>query len=130
MSVTAVKNSAQLDISRVPFTAAYAEVAQTVRDAGLMRRRTGSYAILAAGLSLASIGLMVGFIMIGNSWFQLLIALGLGLVLSQFGFFGHEASHRQVMHTGPGICSSMVAFTPSSNYRPIARAIPMGRRLP
>ena len=46
-------------------------------------------------------GLITGFILLGDSWFQLLIAAGLGIVLTQIAFLGHEAAHRQILSTGP-----------------------------
>ena len=33
---------------------------------------------------------------LGNSWFQLVVAGLVGCVLSQFGFLGHDAAHRQI----------------------------------
>jgi fatty acid desaturase len=41
-----------------------------------------------------------GMIMLGDSWFQLLIAGALGLIFTQFAFLAHEASHRQVFTSG------------------------------
>src|SRR5690606_14699533 len=36
-----------------------------------------------------------------DSWFQLLIAGALGIVLTQLAFIAHEASHRQIFTKGP-----------------------------
>ena len=41
-------------------------------------------------------GVWVGFALLGDSWFQLLLAGALGIVVTQFGFLGHDASHRQM----------------------------------
>ncbi|WP_425843843.1 fatty acid desaturase family protein [Agrococcus sp. TSP3-2-1] len=76
-------------------------VAKAVRDAGLLERRVGFYAWLMAGLGIALVGLLVGSVLLGDSWFQLLIAAGLGIVLTQISFIAHEASHRQVLKSGP-----------------------------
>ncbi|MBO1770913.1 acyl-CoA desaturase [Agrococcus sp. TF02-05] len=76
-------------------------VAKAVRDAGLLERRVGFYAWLMAGLGVALVGLLVGSVLLGDSWFQLLIAAGLGIVLTQIAFIAHEASHRQVLKSGP-----------------------------
>lgn len=46
-------------------------------------------------------GAVAGFILLGDSWFQLLIAGALGLIFTQFAFIAHEASHRQVFESGP-----------------------------
>ncbi len=98
---TAPVVSALLDVEKVPYTTTYAKLAKTVRDAGLMKRRYDFYALLTLGLGAMVAGIMVSFIMMGDSWFQLLNAVALGLVLAQFGFLGHEASHRAIFATGP-----------------------------
>jgi fatty acid desaturase len=77
-------------------TSSYTELAQLVRDSGLLSRRRGWYwrRIAAAGLAIA--GLVVAMALVGNSWWQLALAAGLGVVLSQVGFLGHDAAHRQI----------------------------------
>jgi fatty acid desaturase len=81
-------------------TTEYSSLLRTVRDAGLLKRRTGFYvkifAIMVAALGAAG----VGFVLLGDSWFQLIIAAVLGVVLTQFAFLAHEASHRQVFTSG------------------------------
>lgn len=37
----------------------------------------------------------------GQSWFQLILAGVLGLLLTQFAFLSHEAAHRQILSSGP-----------------------------
>ena len=46
--------------------------------------------------ALALAGLVLAMIWLGNSWFQLIVAGLIGCVLSQFGFLGHDAAHRQI----------------------------------
>ncbi|MBO0900066.1 acyl-CoA desaturase [Cellulomonas sp. zg-ZUI222] len=82
-------------------TGSYHELSAQVREAGLLDRTPGFYFSLLAALTTALAGLVAGFVLLGHSWFQLLIAAGLGLVLTQFAFVAHEASHRQVLLTGP-----------------------------
>ncbi|MDQ6642427.1 MAG: acyl-CoA desaturase [Actinomycetota bacterium] len=61
-----------------------------------MRRRYGYYwsriAIAVAAFAL----IWVGFVVLGESWFQLILAAALGVVLTQFGFLGHDGAHRQI----------------------------------
>ncbi len=54
--------------------------------------------LVALGLALAAT--IAGMILLGESWFQLLIAAALGVVFTQFAFLAHEASHRQVFTSG------------------------------
>ncbi|WP_442916171.1 fatty acid desaturase family protein [Leucobacter sp. M11] len=82
-------------------TASYTAVAKLVREENLLSRTPGFYAILGVGLILALGGAITGFILLGDSWFQLLIAAALGLILTQFAFIAHEASHRAVLSSGP-----------------------------
>lgn len=67
-----------------------------VRDAGFLRRRRGFYITLFAVLVVAWAGIWGGFFLLEDTLFQLLIAAGMGVVLTQFGFLAHEAAHRQV----------------------------------
>lgn len=89
------------DPDQPAYTTTYAELMRAVKDAGLLRRAPGFYGSVFAGLTLALAGLAAAFIVIGDSWWQLLIAAALGIVLTQFAFLAHEASHRQVMSSGP-----------------------------
>src|ERR1700710_2798535 len=86
--------------SRANPTTEYSALLRTVRDAGLLRRRTGFYAMLFSLISVALGGAITGFILLGSSWFQLLIAAALGVILTQYAFLAHEASHRQVFESG------------------------------
>ncbi|QIG46145.1 acyl-CoA desaturase [Nocardioides anomalus] len=53
--------------------------------------------ITMALLALAAV--VVALVLVGDSWFQLLVAAGLGVVLTQLGFLGHDAAHRQVFRS-------------------------------
>jgi fatty acid desaturase len=74
----------------------YTELAATIRQSGLLRRRYGFYWGLMALCIAACLALWVGVVLLGDSWFQLLPAAGLGVLMTQFGFLGHDAAHRQV----------------------------------
>lgn len=69
---------------------------RAVQEAGLLKRRRGFYIGVLAVLFGCTGAVLTGGILIGSSWFQLLIAAGLGVIFTQFAFFAHEASHRQV----------------------------------
>ena len=79
----------------------FTELAATVRETGLLRRAYGFYSGYGAALALAFGGVVTGFVLLGASWFQLLMAAALGIVLTQVAFLGHEASHRTVFASGP-----------------------------
>lgn len=71
-----------------------------VKQAGLLRRSRLFYISVFGTLLVALGGAITGFLLLGDSWFQLLIAAALGVIFTQFAFLGHEASHRQVFESG------------------------------
>jgi len=77
----------------------FSDLLREVRDAGLLRRRHLYYwtHIVVAVLSFAAI--WVAFFALGDSWWQLGLAALLGLVVTQFGFLGHDAAHRQIFES-------------------------------
>lgn len=80
---------------------AYREVSQVVRETGLLQRTPVFYSLVGAAVLLAFGGCVTGFILLGDSWFQLLIAAALGIVFTQLAFLAHEAAHRQILASGP-----------------------------
>ncbi|OJX95365.1 MAG: acyl-CoA desaturase [Micrococcales bacterium 73-15] len=78
----------------------YTALSKQVRDAGLLARATGYYLWLVAVLTACLAGLVAGFVLLGHSWFQLLVAAALGVVLTQFAFVTHEMAHRVVFASG------------------------------
>lgn len=74
----------------------YSLLLRQIKSAGLLERRAGYYvwkiavtaALLAAGWT--------AFVLIGDSWWQLAVAVILAFVFTQIGFLGHDAGHRQI----------------------------------
>lgn len=79
----------------------FSALSRVVRETGLLRRARLFYGLLLGGLLVALGGAITGFILLGDSWFQLLVAGALGIIFTQFAFFAHEAAHRQVLASGP-----------------------------
>uniref|UniRef100_UPI00405347D3 fatty acid desaturase family protein n=1 Tax=Microbacterium sp. LWO14-1.2 TaxID=3135263 RepID=UPI00405347D3 len=84
-----------------PMAQAYRQVSQVVKETGLLQRTPWFYGLVAAGVAVALGGAITGFILLGDSWFQLLIAAALGVILTQVAFLAHEAAHRQILSSGP-----------------------------
>jgi fatty acid desaturase len=78
------------------YTSAYSVLSQRVRAEGLLRRRYGFYWAHMVGGATAFVLIWVGSVLVGDSWWQLLLAVALAVVCAQFGFLGHDAAHRQV----------------------------------
>ncbi len=72
-----------------------------VKESGLLRRTPWFYGAVGLVLLLGFGGAITGFVLLGNSWFQLLIAGALGILFTQVAFLGHEAAHRQILASGP-----------------------------
>lgn len=84
-----------------PIAKAYTRISQVVRESGLLRRARWFYALVGASLAVALGGAVTGFVLLGESWFQLLIAAALGIIFTQIAFLAHEAAHRQILALGP-----------------------------
>ncbi len=74
----------------------FAALCREVRATGLLQRRRWYYSARAVLLAAALASVLAAAALIGDSWFQLLTAVALGLVLTQIAFFGHDAGHQQV----------------------------------
>jgi fatty acid desaturase len=72
-----------------------------VKETGLLRRAPLFYAAVGFVLLLAFGGIVTGFILLGDTWYQLLMAAALGIVMTQVAFLAHEAAHRQILSSGP-----------------------------
>ncbi|WP_031289597.1 fatty acid desaturase family protein [Leucobacter sp. UCD-THU] len=84
-----------------PIAKAYTRVSEVVRESGLLRRAPWFYAMVGVAIAIAFGGAVTGFILLGDSWFQLLIAAALGIIFTQIAFLAHEAAHRQILSLGP-----------------------------
>jgi fatty acid desaturase len=74
----------------------YAQLSRQVRQAGLMERRPAHYVWKIAVTALAMAAGWAVFVLVGDSWWQLGVAVFLAVVFTQAGFVGHDAGHRQI----------------------------------
>ena len=77
----------------------YAELMTKVRQAGLLDRRRTYYSVRMAINALLLIAGWTAFVLVGESWWQLVTAAYLAIVFTQSGFIGHDAGHRQIFRT-------------------------------
>ena len=77
----------------------YTDLAQTVRQSGLMERRYAWYWTQMVLTVAAFVLVWVGVVLVGNSWWQLALAAVFGVVVTQFGFLGHDAAHQQMFRS-------------------------------
>ncbi|NLU72853.1 acyl-CoA desaturase [Streptomyces sp. HNM0575] len=74
----------------------FARLYARVQEAGLMRRRPGYYALRITLVGLAYAAGWTAFAVLGDSLWQLAVAVLLGLVFGQLALVAHDLAHRQV----------------------------------
>jgi fatty acid desaturase len=80
----------------------YAELRRRIREEGLLDRRPRYYAVKIAVMAALLAGGWAAFSALGDTWYQLLVAVYLAAVFGQIGFLGHEAGHRQIFRSRRG----------------------------
>ena len=80
---------------------AFVEVSAEAKSQGLLERAQGFYLVVGIALTAALAACLTGLVLLGDTWWQLLIAAALGVVLTQIAFVAHEAAHRQILASGP-----------------------------
>jgi fatty acid desaturase len=77
----------------------YTQLSRAIKQAGLLDRRQGWYAArIGLNLALLAAG-WLAFAVLGESWWQLVTAVYLGVVFTQIAFAGHDAGHRQIFRS-------------------------------
>ncbi|MYS23109.1 Fatty acid desaturase [Streptomyces sp. DvalAA-14] len=76
----------------------FAPLLRQIKDAGLLRPRTGYYALMIGGnlLALAAVWAAVALIGGGGSWWVLALAAPAAVLSARTAFIGHDAGHRQI----------------------------------
>lgn len=74
----------------------FSALSSQVRAARLLDRRYWHYTVRIAVTLLACAAAWAGLVLLSGSWFELLVAAGLGVVSTQIGFLGHDAAHQQI----------------------------------
>lgn len=76
----------------------FAPLLRTVRQAGLLRRRRGHYAVSIAVNLLALAAVWTAVVAAGGtgSWWVLALALPAAMLSARSGFVGHDAGHQQI----------------------------------
>jgi fatty acid desaturase len=84
------------DGSLEPAGSLYSLLLHQIKDAGLLERRAGYYLRRITVTTVLLLAGWVAFVLVGDSWWQMAVAVFLAFVFTQIGFVGHEAGHRQV----------------------------------
>jgi fatty acid desaturase len=81
---------------RVSAGSEFTPLLRTVKGQGLLDRRQGWYALAVAGNALVLAGIVAGVVLIGHSWWVLLLAPPLAVMSARTAFIGHDAGHSQI----------------------------------
>jgi fatty acid desaturase len=77
----------------------FARLAQRVNEAGLLRRRPGYYLVRIGLLAVCYGGGVAAFVALGDTWWQLLVAVVFAVLFGQVALVSHDLAHRQVFRT-------------------------------
>ncbi|ANY23175.1 fatty acid desaturase family protein [Gordonia terrae] len=78
------------------FVSSYTDLAAEVRESGLLDRRRGFYAYRITLTVLAFLAVWALVVVLGETWWQLALAVVAAVISAQFGFLGHDGAHRQM----------------------------------
>ncbi len=78
----------------------FVAISEKIRAAGLMRRRYGYYWTKLLAVPIVFGVCMAAFVVIGDTWWQLILAAAFAFVFTQIAFLGHDAAHRQIFRSG------------------------------
>lgn len=74
----------------------YSGLLKKVKEEGLLGRRIPFYVSVFVGTTLVGLLSWAAIFVLGDSWWNLIPAVILGICAAQYGFLAHESSHRQV----------------------------------
>lgn len=74
----------------------FAALSRRIKDENLLDRRHGHYSVRIALTLGALAAAWVAFALVGDSWFQTIVAVSLGLAFTQVAFLGHDGGHQQI----------------------------------
>lgn len=77
----------------------FAHLARRIAQAGLLERRFGHYVVRLTLVTLSFVAGWAVFFALGDSWYQLLVAVFLAVVFAQIGLVAHDLAHRQVFRS-------------------------------
>jgi fatty acid desaturase len=77
----------------------FAALNRQITKAGLLERRPAYYAIRMSVVAAMLGGVCAAFVVVGSSWWTLLVAAVLGVVFAQAALLAHDVAHRQVFRT-------------------------------
>ncbi|KOV84520.1 acyl-CoA desaturase [Nocardia sp. NRRL S-836] len=87
------------DMKNVPRGSDFARLTRELKAAGLLERRRGYYLLRMAVNAVLLAVIAVAFVVLGDSWWQVVTAAVLAVASTQLAFIGHDAGHRQIFRS-------------------------------
>ena len=77
----------------------FARLSRRVNEAGLLKRCPGYYTVRIGLLAACYLGGLAAFFALGDTWWQLLVAVVFAVLFGQVALVSHDLAHRQVFRT-------------------------------
>jgi fatty acid desaturase len=84
---------------RSPDDVDFQDLARRVREAGFFNRAPWRAPVRLALIALCYGAGWAALVIVGNSWYELLVAVYMAVVFTQVGFLGHDVGHRQIFRS-------------------------------
>jgi fatty acid desaturase len=78
----------------------YSELVREIRERGLLKPRPTYYLVLGTINAVSLALVVVGLVLLRDSWWAITLAPAFAVVSTQIAFFSHDIAHRQVSHGG------------------------------
>ncbi|MDR8411878.1 acyl-CoA desaturase [Nonomuraea sp. 3-1Str] len=85
-----------MEASRPQRGSDFARLSRRVAEAGLLERRPGSYAIRIGLVATLFVGSWAAFAVVGDSWWQMPVAVLLAVAFAQVTLLAHDLAHGQI----------------------------------
>jgi fatty acid desaturase len=79
----------------------YTELTRRIKEEGFLDRSPRRYAARVLGLGAGFAIALFALLTLGSTWWQLLVAVGFGVLFTQTAFLSHDGAHRQIFTSGP-----------------------------
>lgn len=78
----------------------YTELVRRMKEEGLLDRSPRRYAVRVLVLSAGFAAAVLALLVLGETWWQLVVAVGFGVLFTQAAFLAHDGAHRQIFVSG------------------------------
>lgn len=88
-------------VAQSAHASSYTALAKRVKAEGLLNRRPGSYVLRGIVLAVLFAAGIAALVLLGRTWWQLLVAVYFSVLFTQAAFLAHDSAHKQIFTSGP-----------------------------